>query len=1021
DIVSTEKLREQAENDQEPVKRLCKYDAYLYFFKHSGKYLDEKYFYKINDINPDKIDTSFANNLVDMSVLISNCISSLKKLEDVFADDFRIELCSTYNIISQDETYKNMDMCSKYAYLSAISKLSGLYGASERSIAKSAMELAKLYGVHFGEIIYDYRYAIKAHIHSITPSVLKKPTTKLDQRMYATVISLVAILLTGLSVIFLKSWQLRLTVGIIMPFASIPLARFAVSLLVDRLLPSRNVPSMNYITLPEEGRTLVVKNEFLTSAKQAREACDSLLALASSNVDEMLEYALLVDLKSCDSEVSESDGEIIKVLERLKDYPHINAFVRKRKNIAGKWQAYERKRGATNTLNLALTSGNFEDFSFVLREQKTPNFVMLLDDDNTVLPGTVKRAVNTMLHPLNSKYTLMTFRSKYRLSSLNTLWSKTYKSDSGVDGYCNYGDFYYKISGRAIYCGKGIYRLNEYAAQIDGQLPDNRILSHDIIEGAIVPTGSLALPTYEDASTSFVSHNIRQNRWERGDLLLLPYIFSKKVSQPFYRYVIAYNALKTVIPILQLVLLIALFVTLEPLLFIALGVSVFAIWLIRFGLCLNALGYDKRARYVFKEFFGQIIEMVYEIITLPFYATGGILLWLKMAYKLVFDRKKLLEWKTFYSSQRQNGYSKHAQMILPSIVLSIILGGIFYTNVYLLAYLAAYIIVVNLLYFCSREREKSIKVQKADREFLMDLAHRTCKYFESNLKDRTLICDNYQAFPKKEANSFTSPTNIGFALLSYICSYKIGRITDEECMKKLEEQISMIESLEKYEGHLYNWYSLSNKRPLPPYFVSSVDSGNFIASLIVCKQFVKDADEKLYLRINRLIGEVNFEALYDASKGKFHIGYNKAEGKFEGHYDMLASESRTLCYIASALKGDTRFWDGLARNIAKINGNTLISWSGTAFEYLMPQIFLSDCKDSLLSSSVNNVIKIMTKAKCCGVWGISESCYYEFNDDDNYKYSAFGVSSISLSAVKDKCVISPYSSALTLKYIPDKA
>ncbi|MDE5990130.1 MAG: hypothetical protein K2H36_00925, partial [Clostridia bacterium] len=436
-----------------------------------------------------------AIHLVDMSVLISNCISSLKRLSDLFGDEFKIRLSSTYAIISHDETYKNMDMCSKFAYLSAISKLSSLYGASERSVAKSALELAKLYNVHFGEIIYDYRYAIKGYIHSITPSVLKKPTSKLDQRLYATVISLLAMLLTGLSVVFLNSWQMRLAVGLIMPFAAIPVARFAVSLIVDKILPARNVASMNYIDLPEEGRTLVVKNEFITNEKQADEACESLLALASANKDKMIEYSLLVDLKSSDSEEDKSDEGIIKRFERLSKYPNINVFVRKRKFIAGKWQAYERKRGATDTLNQALINGNFNEFSFVLRPQIAPKFVLLLDDDNTVMPGGIKRAINTMLHPLNSKYTLMTFRSKYRLSSLDTAWSKSYKSDSGVDGYCNYGDFYYKISGKAIYCGKGIYRLQEYVRQIQGQLPDNRILSHDIIEGAIVPTGSLALPT----------------------------------------------------------------------------------------------------------------------------------------------------------------------------------------------------------------------------------------------------------------------------------------------------------------------------------------------------------------------------------------------------------------------------------------------------------------------------------------------------------------------------------------------
>ena len=318
DIISTEKLRRQADGDAEPVRRLCKYDAYLYFFKHSGKYLDEKYFYKINDINPDNIDMSFANNLVDMSVLISNSISSLKRLNDIFNDEFKIQLCSTYSIISHDETYKNMDMCSKFAYLSAISKLSSLYGASERSVAKSAMELAKMYNVHFGEIIYDYRYAIKGYIHSITPSVLKKPTSKVDQRLYAITITLLSALLTGLSIAFLKSWQMMLAVGLIMPFASIPVARFAVSLIVDKILPARNVASMNYIDLPEEGKTLVVKNEFITSEKQAKEASESLLSLAQANKDKMLEYSLLVDLKASENEVDGNDQTTLNIYQNIR-------------------------------------------------------------------------------------------------------------------------------------------------------------------------------------------------------------------------------------------------------------------------------------------------------------------------------------------------------------------------------------------------------------------------------------------------------------------------------------------------------------------------------------------------------------------------------------------------------------------------------------------------------------------------------------------------------------------------------
>ncbi len=193
-IYRIEKLKRHAQKDAEPVKRLCRYDAYLYFYKHFGKYLDEKYFYKINDINLDGIDVSFSNHLVDCSVMISNCITSVKALRDIFDDRFIIEQCSIYDIMAQDKTFADMDVCSQFAYLSAVSKLSLLYGASERSVAKAAMELGKRFKVHFGEIIFDYRYAIKAHLHSYAPQILQKPTTKPDQRLYASVIALLSLL-----------------------------------------------------------------------------------------------------------------------------------------------------------------------------------------------------------------------------------------------------------------------------------------------------------------------------------------------------------------------------------------------------------------------------------------------------------------------------------------------------------------------------------------------------------------------------------------------------------------------------------------------------------------------------------------------------------------------------------------------------------------------------------------------------------------------------------------------------------
>lgn len=1020
-LIQMEKLKNQAEKDVEPIKRLCKYDAYLYYFKHFGKYLDEKYFYKINDINIDNIDASFSNNLVDLSVNISNCITSIKSSKDIFDDKFIIEHCSIYPIIAQDAIFKDMDICSQYAYLSAIDKLSSLYGASERSVAKSAIKLGKKFNVHFGEILYDYRYAIKADLHSYSPQILQKPTTRPDQRLYATVIALLSGALTLLSAVFLPSWQLMVAVGALMLFASLPLARFIVTLIIDNVLPRRSVASMNYKELPEEGRTLVVKCEYISCAEQAEEACGNLMDLALSNKDDMIEYSLLVDLKASKSQDDAADAAIYAVFDKMAVYGNVNIFVRKRKKIGGVWKAYERKRGATNALNEALISGDWHNFGYTLKKQNKPNFVLILDEDNMLMPGGVKRAVNTMLHPLNQKYTLLTFQSRYKLSSLTTPWTRKYTLESGVDSYCNYGDFYYKISGNAIYCGKGIYRLEEYAEKLKGKLPDGKILSHDIVEGAIVSTGSLSLPTYEDAPTGFVSHIVRQNRWQRGDILLFPYIFSQKTTQPFYRYVMAFNIIKTFVPIIQFALLSMLILTGELWLLLAFSVSFLGIYLIRFGLCLNALNYGKRIRYVLAELAGEIMEAVYDFIMLPFQAVNSVLLWIRMIFKCIFDKKNLLEWKTFYSTQKNNNIVGHIRLILPSCIAAVALGAVFFGNIVYLIYLAVFVVFVLGIYFLGAKKQKSKALSDSDTEFLKSLASDTLEYFDRNMQSKGLICDNYQVFPKRGANSFTSPTNIGFYLMSILCAHRTGKISQEEAVKKLAEQITVIESLEKYQGHLYNWYSLATQKPLSPYFVSSVDSGNFIACLITVKQFVKDIDAELCSRIAVMIDECNFDALFDDSKGKFYIGYNREQNKFEGHYDMLASEARTLCYVASAIKGNTAYFNGLARNIVKLKGNTLVSWSGTAFEYLMPQIFLSDCKSSLISKSCRNIIKIMKKSQCGDVWGISECCYFEFNEEKSYKYSAFGVSSISLNAAKDRCVISPYSSALTLKYTPKSA
>ena len=84
----------------------------------------------------------------------------------------------------------------------------------------------------------------------------------------------------------------------------------------------------------------------------------------------------------------------------------------------------------------------------------------------------------------------------------------------------------------------------------------------------------------------------------------------------------------------------------------------------------------------------------------------------------------------------------------------------------------------------------------------------------------------------------------------------------------------------------------------------------------------------------KLIDNTDLEALYDYSKGQFYIGYDENAREFTGHYDLLESESRLMGLIFIAQTSRVEHWRKLQRDYTPLYGNTLLSWSGTMFEYL---------------------------------------------------------------------------------------
>ena len=239
-------------------------------------------------------------------------------------------------------------------------------------------------------------------------------------------------------------------------------------------------------------------------------------------------------------------------------------------------------------------------------------------------------------------------------------------------------------------------------------------------------------------------------------------------------------------------------------------------------------------------------------------------------------------------------------------------------------------------------------------------------------------------------------------------------------------------SLERFEGHLLNWYDTRTLAPLPPAYVSTVDSGNLAGALLTLSVALQQLHlDELAARAVALFDGMNFRFLYDPQRQLFAIGYRLADAEGPGrhdasYYDLLASEARLASFLAIA-KGDVpeSHWFHLGRSVTSVRGApVLLSWSATMFEYLMPLLVMRSYPDTLLDESCRIVVRRQIDyAAARGVpWGISESAYDVVDRHDTFQYKAFGVPGLGLKrGLGDELVVAPYATALAAMIEPEEA
>lgn len=1022
-------------------------------------------------------------------MLMSNVINSLRTIASVEWDALFSRVCRVEIWLRKDPVYSLMDVSSRSYYKETVERIAQRTKVNEAAVARAALELSTKDYKQCSEVEREKRAHVGFYLfdgglkelYAALKYEKKDFFEKYRLKLYigaVAAIALIALILPSLVSVTLASITLvsdTIARASGLYFLPVPIllgltcAWSIGQLLVHRIcsrFPVRRIPRLELNEgIADAYRTAIVVPVLLNNPERIRELTEQIEAYYLGNRDNNLFYVLLVDFPDADAKELNGEKELcafilFSIEELNKHYAKegekkFYAYVRKRtENAEGRWVGHERKRGALMDFNRLLIEGKTKSFVVSSGALSGIRYALTLDADTLLPMGAVKQLVGAMAHPLN----LPEFGEKNTVrrghgmlaprielsaeSASKTLFARLFAMPAGLDSYsCAISETYHDVFGEGNFAGKGIYDVRAFMTALAGRVSDNTVLSHDLLEGCYTRAGYVSdISLYDGHPARYSSYVARSHRWIRGDWQLLPFALGNSSLSRLCRYKLLDNLRISLLePSAFLLLLIS------PLLaggwaWMLLAVlALFGHLLLDFFASVLRRVQDTRLKMtdLMSDFGINVRKAGFVLAVLPHRAMTAVDAIVRALYRSTISHKKVLEWVTAADVEKRNGgtaMSLYRTMFVSLFAAVAAVAVAVYTrSIWSLVLAVAWAIGPLVAHLLSKPIKRET-VEEDQAEFLRDIAHRTWRFFEESAdKDTSLPPDNVQISPKKGAAHRTSPTNIGLSMAARFAAWKLGFIEDVEFLEKLEREVVTLEKLEKWHGHVLNWYDTRTLAPLCPRFVSAVDNGNLAACLLMLREGVKQVcinaslnERALVLseRLQALYEQMDFSLLYDAKVKLFYIGYELEHDRFnQSHYDLLASEARILSFVAIA-KGDADpiHWFRLARSLTHSEGKRLlVSWSGTMFEYLMPILFLRNTPETLLGESARSCVQAQIQFAGNMPWGVSESGYFAFDLDMNYQYRAFGIPNAGVKAARDDRVIAPYATLLALMVEPKLA
>ena len=658
----------------------------------------------------------------------------------------------------------------------------------------------------------------------------------------------------------------------------------------------RPLPRLDFKTgIPPEHRTLVAVPAMLTDPATIERLLEALEVRFLANHDPHLHFALLSDLPDAAAETLPTDGPLVEqaaagidALNRRYADDHHDHFLLLHRHREWNdrdlvWMGRERKRGKLADLNAVIRgatltgpSGRFSHVAGAGEFLTQVQYVITLDADTDLPRDAAREMVGAMAHILNrpvlhpslpriaAGHGILQPRVAVSLpSAQRSRFSRLSSGTPGIDPYTRVvSNLYQDLFDEGSFVGKGIYDVDAFE-HCCGVFPENTILSHDLLEGCHCRSGLESdVVLHEEHPSSYLADARRRHRWIRGDWQilwwLLPWVPNQGdawVQNPLSAvslWKIFDNLRRSLVPPAMLGLLVGAWLSGSFRMAVAAAWSVVLAMLLP-PLLAGLLDFLRKPHDVpiathlleaVRSLARPLTQGLLVLALLPYEAALAVDAIVRTLFRMLVTRRHLLEWRTAADTDRTAaedlpGFIRGLLVSpLAAILLAtlLILAGRLGVMVAAAPWLAAWLLAPLVAWWISLPLPPpTVALSATEQQFLTTAARRTWRYFEEYVTARSnwLPPDNVQMNGELVVAARTSPTNIAMALLSDLAACDFGWCSVGRLADRVGRTFDTLGSLERHRGHLLNWYDIHTLAPLLPQYVSTVDSGNLVGSLLV--------------------------------------------------------------------------------------------------------------------------------------------------------------------------------------------